>query len=92
MPNWYCNEFDPYTFLRSLVSFSNSISAELTPAKSQPARVNAAHGAGVLTPLGLFALAAPWISVYSGSLLLVGSVQYVNNEVVLVPDLALGFR
>jgi hypothetical protein len=35
------------------------MSAELTPAKSQPARVNATHGAGVLIPSGLLALAAP---------------------------------
>ena len=47
----------------------------------------------MLTPLGSLELAGPWISVNSGSLLLlVGSVQYLNNEVVLVPDFALGFR
>ena len=93
LPNANCAELASYTFDTSLVSFSNSMSAEPTPAKSQPARVNATHGAGVLTPSGLVELAAPWINVNSGSaLLLVWSVQYLNSEVVLVPDLALGFR
>jgi hypothetical protein len=50
-------------FGSSLVSFSNSMSAEPMPAKSQPARVNATHGAAVLIPFGSLALAAPWISV-----------------------------
>jgi len=61
LPNAYWDELAPYTFLRSLVSFSNSMSAEPTPAKSHPARVNATHGAGVLTPVELPSLA--WISV-----------------------------
>ena len=74
------------------MSFSNSMSAEPTPAKSHPARVNEAHGAGVLIPSGLLALAGPWISVNSGSLVLVGSVQYVNSDLVLVPDFAVGLR
>ena len=92
LPNANCGEFAPYTLDTSVVSFSNSMSAEPTPAKSQPARVNDAHGAGVLIPSGLPELAAPWISVNSGSVLLVGSVQYLNSEVVLVPDFAFGLR
>ena len=38
------------------MSFSNSMLADPIPAKSQPARVNGTHGAGVLTPSGLAAL------------------------------------
>lgn len=59
LPNAYWDELGPYTLATSLVSFSNSMSAELTPAKSQPARVNATHGAGVLIPSALLELAAP---------------------------------
>ena len=66
LPNWASAEFAPNTVWRSDVSFSSSISAEPMPAKSQPARVKPAHGAGVFTPAGLVAVAGWGMSVSSG--------------------------
>src|SRR5689334_16182903 len=70
------------TLAKSLEVFSSSMLAAPSPAKSQPARVNATHGAGVfaLPPLP----AVSWLNVVSPPTP-TGSVQYLNAEVKSEP-------
>src|SRR3954466_2758298 len=81
VPSAASGEPVPNTCVTSLVVFSSSMSAAPTPAKAQPARVNATHGAGVF-------FWPPVTSVGRGSLVPVGSVQYLNAELKLTPVLA----
>src|SRR3954451_2381341 len=79
VPSAASGEPAPNTCVTSLVVFSSSRSAAPTPPKSQPARVNATHGAGVFFWPAV-------TSVGSGSRLAsVGSVQYLNAELKPTP-------
>ena len=60
---------------RVVVLFSSSMFAVPTPPKSQPARVNGTHGAGVVLPVS--------VTMFGGesSAPSTGLVQYLNDEV-----------
>ena len=72
----------PKTVGMSMAVFSRIVFAVATAPKSQPARVNGAHGAGATLPFSLIIVGVVSVVVPAGSKS--GAVQYANETPVRV--------